>query len=671
MVATRNGIKFLKHIKCAFLVLLFFDIPVTFTARFYGLYFPNRRHRHSELDSRTHVDLCDTPEGMEGECRALSRCWAADHDHYELELCEGHRHLYCCPDRTDFNVRLVIGHHGRYPKPKSTPKPTPKPYVDLCDTPEKKRMLYLSRTDANVRLVVGHGRHPKPKSTPKPTPKPFVDLCDTPEGMEGECHTLSRCWAADQVHYELQLCEGHRHLYCCPDRTDANVRLVVGHGRHPTPKPVPKPVPKPPVVDPMKGLINGVLKPVLDSWLNPAKDDKTTPQSNQYVTTKPTNRPVQPVYPGQPKPVQPAYPGQPKPTRLPEPTRNDIVTAMPQRDGDRYTNPGGRPTNNTTIRPTIRTTKTTRITEPTRSTRTTRRVVTTTTMSPIRRSTTRRNVVKPISQMECGQRHSKEDTHLDEREITSFVIGGSNADELSWPWMVSLHSSRNGAKKRFLCGGSLITTRHVLTAAHCFDNRNQGARYFVHFGSTNATFGGQSSSFGQLPVIDIKIHDQYIPKVHYHDIAVAILPEDLRFNEKVSPICLPSTQEIQMVTSHANVTLTGWGLTSYGGTQSERLQEVHIKIFPLSRCQASYSNFTSDALYEGITTNMLCAGVPKGGMDACQGDSGGPLVMQTGERWIQVGVVSFGFRCGVQNFPGVYTRVSSYLRWINGILSEQ
>ncbi|GBO15778.1 hypothetical protein AVEN_129881-1, partial [Araneus ventricosus] len=52
------------------------------------------------------------------------------------------------------------------------------------------------------------------------------------------------------------------------------------------------------------------------------------------------------------------------------------------------------------------------------------------------------------------------------------------------------------------------------------------------------------------------------------------------------------------------------------------------------------------------------------------GDSGGPLVMENGDSWIQVGIVSFGFQCGAEDYPGVYTRVSAYMRWISRILSE-
>lgn len=121
------------------------------------------------------------------------------------------------------------------------------------------------------------------------------------------------------------------------------------------------------------------------------------------------------------------------------------------------------------------------------------------------------------------------------------------------------------------------------------------------------------------------------------------------------------------------------------------LQEVQIPVVSNSVCQSAYVSI--------ITSNMLCAGLKEGGKDSCtvrcqslsayscllhivrdkyvkclslQGDSGGPLVIKKLSRWIQAGIVSFGHKCALPNFPGVYTRVSKYQGWINShIISDQ
>lgn len=72
---------------------------------------------------------------------------------------------------------------------------------------------------------------------------------------------------------------------------------------------------------------------------------------------------------------------------------------------------------------------------------------------------------------------------------------------------------------------------------------------------------------------------------------------------------------------------------------------------------------------------VLCAGVLKGGMDSCQGDSGGPLMIPTGRLseptvYYQIGIVSYGIGCARADVPGVYTRVSSFVEWIEEKVAE-
>lgn len=82
------------------------------------------------------------------------------------------------------------------------------------------------------------------------------------------------------------------------------------------------------------------------------------------------------------------------------------------------------------------------------------------------------------------------------------------------------------------------------------------------------------------------------------------------------------------------------------------------------QCKQSYINFKNTV----IDDNTLCAGYVSGGKDACQGDSGGPLMLarmqQDNYLYYQIGIVSYGFKCAEPGFPGVYTRVTSYLQWI-------
>ncbi|EPY88936.1 hypothetical protein CB1_000144003 [Camelus ferus] len=90
------------------------------------------------------------------------------------------------------------------------------------------------------------------------------------------------------------------------------------------------------------------------------------------------------------------------------------------------------------------------------------------------------------------------------------------------------------------------------------------------------------------------------------------------------------------------------------------LQEVEVPIVGHKVCNKHYQTFEDGN--NPIKDDMLCAGSK--GRDSCQYDSGGPQVCSWNCAWVQVGVVSWGYKCGLHNFPGVYTQAMSYVPWI-------
>ena len=111
--------------------------------------------------------------------------------------------------------------------------------------------------------------------------------------------------------------------------------------------------------------------------------------------------------------------------------------------------------------------------------------------------------------------------------------------------------------------------------------------------------------------------------------------------------------------------VTGWGDTSFGGQNSPALLEIMIPLVEDDTCTSVMSGRRDDALRVNTITE-LCAGSV--GRDSCQGDSGGPLVVQRNKKYRQIGIVSYGIGCGVTF--GVYTRVSHYVDWIEGIINN-
>ncbi|XP_067125718.1 clotting factor B-like [Centruroides vittatus] len=254
---------------------------------------------------------------------------------------------------------------------------------------------------------------------------------------------------------------------------------------------------------------------------------------------------------------------------------------------------------------------------------------------------------------ECGRQPTQSSRHLVKRDFKISVAGGEDAEPFSWPWMVSLHM-RGTNSFNYHCGASIIKDKYILTAAHCFDSGSKRHSDYIVKGGGNKRNEGRN--YG---VSKITIHPRYRSGQHYNDIAV------LKLNSSIpglTPICLPSDRELY---DGKNVTVLGWGQTSYAGRPSETLQKAVISVIPNHQCNASYSQLRASSLPRGITSGFVCAGISSGGKDACQGDSGGPLMMASSSTWKIIGIVSFGYQCARQGFPGVYTRVSNYLQWIS------
>lgn len=98
---------------------------------------------------------------------------------------------------------------------------------------------------------------------------------------------------------------------------------------------------------------------------------------------------------------------------------------------------------------------------------------------------------------------------------------------------------------------------------------------------------------------------------------------------------------------------------------SRTLLQAWVPLLPAWKCKKRYGG--------RFTSRMLCAGSlsERHRVDSCQGDSGGPLVCQgEGGRWLLTGVISWGHGCGNPSFPGVYTRISRFLRWIDKVINK-
>lgn len=231
---------------------------------------------------------------------------------------------------------------------------------------------------------------------------------------------------------------------------------------------------------------------------------------------------------------------------------------------------------------------------------------------------------------------------------TPEIVGGGDSTVEQWPWQVQLRRSTGSGP---FCGGSLISPDWVVTAAHCLDN---GSVDTVVLGRTALNSGGIGRS-----VVESIVHESYAN--FNHDIALLRLDAPVTYGSSIQPIgLLSSAQEANLAKNGVLASVSGWGLLyQVTSVRSGQLQSADVAMVSTEACRNSGYSASS------ITDNMICAGFVEGGVDACAGDSGGPLVVRDhlgGYRL--VGITSWGDGCAKANFPGVYTRVSKFVSWV-------
>lgn len=263
-------------------------------------------------------------------------------------------------------------------------------------------------------------------------------------------------------------------------------------------------------------------------------------------------------------------------------------------------------------------------------------------------------------------------------EVEARVVGGGTVDISAYPWQAAItvdpDKASGNALQRLRCGGSLLTSRIVITASHCVENGDpdcdgaspglpctvltdpspgDGTRLndpddlSVVLGRTTLTNGSQGA---EHELIDIVMHPSYDPSDLDNDVALLVLAGP----SSQPPIKIAGEDERDLWQPGIATEVSGWGAVSQGGPISDTLKAAVTPIISDEACGSS-SVYGSE-FHPGT---MVCAGYLQGGTDTCQGDSGGPLESPAeGGFYRLVGITSWGYGCAGPDAPGVYTRIA-------------
>ncbi|KAI1699018.1 trypsin domain-containing protein [Ditylenchus destructor] len=247
------------------------------------------------------------------------------------------------------------------------------------------------------------------------------------------------------------------------------------------------------------------------------------------------------------------------------------------------------------------------------------------------------------------------------------IINGYNISSGDHPWLVSLlYSKSNGTEIiAGFCGGTILSDRWILTAAHCTDRDGlAGYRFF---------YGAVNYKDAEAKTVKIKRsinHPEFHRPKRNLDIALAELSEPLTFNDKVQPICLVKKyKEVR----HSMAVVIGWGSYSASPGQGPPgletmptiAQETNVPLANLEECLPN--------LRPAKKEYNICAGALNRGTE--EGDSGSPLMVNKNGRWWQIGAVSRGQYLGKDwhNVTGltIYSRVTRACQWIEETTSGE
>ncbi|XP_075984000.1 uncharacterized protein LOC142981779 [Anticarsia gemmatalis] len=248
-----------------------------------------------------------------------------------------------------------------------------------------------------------------------------------------------------------------------------------------------------------------------------------------------------------------------------------------------------------------------------------------------------------------------------------YLPPGSSTSEGQWPWQTAIYQQQS-VNFKYICGGTLVSHRHVITAAHCVTRKNSRRvvkknTLTVYLGKYNlrTSVDGVQVKF----VNKIIVHPEYNATIFSRDLAILELRDPVTYSDWVRPVCLWPETEIDLFNIVGKKgSVVGWGF-EVTGTAKEELSLLEMPVVDQETCLNSYIEF-----YEKFTSDYTyCAGYNKDGTAVCNGDSGGGMVFKRGSSWYLRGLASLSvarqnaYRCDPKHFV-IFTDIAKFLPWI-------
>ena len=226
------------------------------------------------------------------------------------------------------------------------------------------------------------------------------------------------------------------------------------------------------------------------------------------------------------------------------------------------------------------------------------------------------------------------------------IVGGEDTPIDPFPFQVALMIGDFQ-----FCGGTLVNSEYVLTAAHCIDDKVP-IDVEVLIGTNDLRTGGE-----RVGVEAFRLNPFFNNSLDY-DVAL------LRLNRRLlyPRVYMQTPDQVALSAPGELATVVGWGQLG-DGSAPDILKRVEIPIITNDDCAK-----TAGAFFGSIGPRTICAGADRLGKGPCFGDSGGPLLVPFRDSWIQVGIVSFGVnvdQCG--NIPGAFARVTELYDYITAV----